>query len=979
MNDGKLFIISLISVLQFITLSIKCETLSFLLFIDDSMEQFFVNDQLYTKSSNCNITSGYHLCTANGNEGDIIRLIIHNGSGPVGIRGNVTINDNLYQVNPDCDDCNIFWYVDSPYIWGNFQYFYSFVQDNISIYSFEGENETNYNFYFSYPYNFNIDYNYHLQHNGYDTSLDSIGSAQSYSILFSLLPSNGVLSINDQSVEIDHEYVVSSITSMVYKSSVSGIVDKVEFRKKSSVEDANTNKYYIVYIVGEDGYDCNYNTSASRYVPQCKDTCRSGYFHLIDDTSKCVSEETKPDGYYLDSTTSIFEKCYSRCKTCSAINTPTAHGCISCNTPYHLIEDQPSNCVSPEEIVEDIYFLEGDTYRIRCNTILDENGLRHCDPCDDPSNLYFDQSIKTCVSVCPSNSFTYQQYCLIHCPVGTTEVGTACLDIFTLTEEDEVTSVFPLEDIVVNIEENIVEMSRTCTNIKGDGYYVQIISSKDSNEEREGVSTINLGECETVLREENNIGEEEELIILKFDIEDKTSITNKVEYKVYDSEGNELDLSVCKGVPVEINYVLSNVSGINFEFAKELSSLGVDMYNPKDDFYNDNCFPYSGESGDVVLSDRREKIFKNVSFCEEGCFFGGVNYTTNKVLCNCTGLDSDESEQFDELNEGFLSGLLKATNLKVLKCYTILNKVEVYKNNYGFYISLIVFFLQLILTTHFIGIGYQSLVVALNKYPKPPSVSVSAIQCDSTNDTFEYKVVKEPVSENEDNKGDYEDMMNLPYKEASSVDDRNCLSIIYKVFLSKIDLITIFFFRGEFELFSISLSLYLCSYTMDLTMNAILFSDDAISQKYNNGGEMNKATSLSLSIISSLIGKLFTWLIQKMLIYSTVFDILIKEEKVYKKYIKKIKECLRYIICKFVTYYIFLISIHLFALYNNTLFCGVYQGSQKNWVMDFILGIGLSLIEVGISCLVISVFRFLSLKCKWEYLYNLSVYINSIL
>ena len=101
MNDGKLFIISLISVLQFITLSINCETLSFLLIVDDYMKQFFVNDQLYTKSSNCNIISGYHSCTVDGNEGDIIRLIIYNDSGLVGIRGNVTINENLYQVNPD--------------------------------------------------------------------------------------------------------------------------------------------------------------------------------------------------------------------------------------------------------------------------------------------------------------------------------------------------------------------------------------------------------------------------------------------------------------------------------------------------------------------------------------------------------------------------------------------------------------------------------------------------------------------------------------------------------------------------------------------------------------------------------------------------------------------------------------------------------------------------------------------------------------
>lgn len=195
MNDGKLFIISLISVLQFITLSIKCETLSFLLFVDDYMKQFFVNDQLYTKSSNCNIISGYHSCTADGNEGDIIRLIIYNDSGLVGIRGNVTINENLYQVNPDCDDCNIFWYVDNPNIWKQYSCFYGGdIQDTIYVYGINpGERNTDYTLYFSYPYSFNIDYNYHINHNGYVTSLDSIGADQIYSILFSLLPSTGVI------------------------------------------------------------------------------------------------------------------------------------------------------------------------------------------------------------------------------------------------------------------------------------------------------------------------------------------------------------------------------------------------------------------------------------------------------------------------------------------------------------------------------------------------------------------------------------------------------------------------------------------------------------------------------------------------------------------------------------------------------------------------------------------------------------------
>ena len=81
------------------------------------------------------------------------------------------------------------------------------------------------------------------------------------------------------------------------------------------------------------------------------------------------------------------------------------------------------------------------------------------------------------------------------------------------------------------------------------------------------------------------------------------------------------------------------------------------------------------------------------------------------------------------------------------------------------------------------------------------------------------------------------------------------------------------------ELFPICLSSYLFAFCLDITFNAILFSDDIISEKYNNGGEMNKYSSIGLNIISSIISSLLSSLIDKLITYSSLFEGLLKEKK----------------------------------------------------------------------------------------------------
>lgn len=66
------------------------------------------------------------------------------------------------------------------------------------------------------------------------------------------------------------------------------------------------------------------------------------------------------------------------------------------------------------------------------------------------------------------------------------------------------------------------------------------------------------------------------------------------------------------------------------------------------------------------------------------------------------------------------------------------------------------------------------------------------------------------------------------------------------------------------------------------------------------------------------------------------------------------------------------------CLIFNSIFCNVYRESQINWLTDCIYTTIISfVISVSVS-VIIALIRFISLKCKYRYLYNISLYINSM-
>ena len=233
-----------------------------------------------------------------------------------------------------------------------------------------------------------------------------------------------------------------------------------------------------------------------------------------------------------------------------------------------------------------------------------------------------------------------------------------------------------------------------------------------NNEDKNNI-TMDLGECENILKNEYNISSNDSLYILQIISEEEGMKIPKLEYEVYYPLNNsndltKLDLSLCKNTKIEIS-IKVKINGT------------LDKYNPKSDYYNDICSKTTSESGtDISLKDRKnEFVNNNMSLCEENCILVDYNYEKEIAKCSCdtkVGISPNYDIKFNK-NEFFKSfkDINKILNLKIMKCFKAVFKIKDLKENYGFFImtSIIIFyFISLII---FVTISNDKLKKEINK------------------------------------------------------------------------------------------------------------------------------------------------------------------------------------------------------------------------------------------------------------------------
>ena len=178
--------------------------------------------------------------------------------------------------------------------------------------------------------------------------------------------------------------------------------------------------------------------------------------------------------------------------------------------------------------------------------------------------------------------------------------------------------------------------------------------------------------------------------------------------EVYDFRGNKLNLSICDDIKI-LKYIGDAGEELNLKSAESLSNQGIDVFNPKDSFFNDLCHKFDNEEGkDIILTDRRNDLFQNATFCEDGCSYSGIDYVLKTAICICNSntlqgeqnITNDNKEQSEDLNfktltKSFIENLLDF-NIDVIFCYNLVFDLKRLVKNIGFYFMIIMLLIQII-------------------------------------------------------------------------------------------------------------------------------------------------------------------------------------------------------------------------------------------------------------------------------------------
>jgi surface protein len=250
---------------------------------------------------------------------------------------------------------------------------------------------------------------------------------------------------------------------------------------------------------------------------------------------------------------------------------------------------------------------------------------------------------------------------------------------------EELSSVY-IHDIINNLDDLIRDKDQKETHIMNGIDYTVIIKPINDYVEESTVH-VDLSECERILKQRDS---SKNFSILQINLKNKNkrSLVDQVEYKIYDNEQNEVDLSVCESTAIKIQYKITNSSLINLEQIKYFNEKGIDIFNINDTFFNDICYPYSdnNSNSDMILSDRVSDIYQNLSICGKECEYNSFNTDKQAVNCNCKIKKEVSSEEEEDNLVNYIEYTFLDSNFGVIKCYSLVFGIENKLKNIGFWI-----------------------------------------------------------------------------------------------------------------------------------------------------------------------------------------------------------------------------------------------------------------------------------------------------
>ena len=432
---------------------------------------------------------------------------------------------------------------------------------------------------------------------------------------------------------------------------------------------------------------CNESSNRYEYNNFCYSQCPYDTYSTIDNKYLCLSK--KPNKYYFDLIDYIYKECYETCQNCDKKGNETNNNCIECKEGYIFLNDSLNieNCY---EICQYYYYF-------------DNSNKYHCTQdykCPEEYNKLIPNKSK-CIDNCEKDDIYKYEY------------DTICYDkysyyFYAINEKDRDICYFQELIKITDIIENITASKKDIIKIDKNITYQITNSENQKYNTNKNISTLILGKCDNILRDIYDINYTLPLIIFKIDFYPPDTLIPIVGYEIYHPiNKSKLNLSYCKDELIKLHIPA-------FIDENELFK-----YEPDSDFYNDNCFSYTNDNVDIILSDRKKEFNeKNLSLCENNCDYLEYDKESKHSSCECIIKNKMEliSQIIDEpnklannfdLNDSYSA--FSSTNMITIKCTKALFSKEGLKYNISSYILLIFITYFLLSIILFMKCGYNLL------------------------------------------------------------------------------------------------------------------------------------------------------------------------------------------------------------------------------------------------------------------------------
>ena len=753
--------------------------------------------------------------------------------------------------------------------------------------------------------------------------------------------------------------------------------------------------------------NCSKESNEEELCIECN--ANLGYYSKNDNLNSngfidCYNE--KPDGYYFDNISKVYNQCYKTCRTCDNLGNESNHLCTDCISNYILSE---GNCKT--EINDDCPYI--DTTNNEC--------LKECKSIEFFTNKCKINNNNTTINLTSINNIMDSQAKDNMITQIQFDITNKLMDslLFNLTNGGG-------QDLLIK-EEN------------SDISYQITTSDNQNNNNYDNISSIILGACENILKTEYEINPNQSLLIFKIDYYKPGSKIPIIGYEVFHPESKiKLNLDLCREELIKYNIPV------------EIDENNLFKYDPNNEYYVDQCVPYTTENGtDIIINDRQDEYNNNnMSICEIDCTLIEYKSETKKSICQC-GVKSKQltiseiANQTNLLSNNFAKKS-QSTNMVSMKCYYTLFTKDGMIKNIASYILLFMILGFIISGIAFYKCGFfilediiKKIMLQKEKEHKKgrfDSIETSTIRkskkkkkmkikikgknppkkekintifkekfknqlrkklkskitnkkdLNSTNNQksiikLTEKDLKNPIrthsKKNNFNFSDYE-LNYLSYNDAKIYDKRSFCNYYCSLIKAKHPFIFSFCHYNDYNSFIIKINILMLSFCLYYFFNALFFNEPLIHKIYEDEGIYNFIYLVPYIAYSFIISHILIILIKYIFLSERNIEE-IKMENSYLKALDKKDKVVKYLIIKYISFYISGFLFLAFLWYYLSSFGAVFQNTQIYLIKNTMISFGFSLIYPFIINFIPAILRHYSLsRNNSEFAFKISKYIAFI-